>query len=75
VLNDILKPGETCLTVPPSDPLALRHAIETLLANPGLAERLGSSARNFVETTQSQPAFAARLVQAMDFYVEGNKND
>ncbi|BAJ81205.1 putative glycosyltransferase [Acidiphilium multivorum AIU301] len=68
VLSDVLKPGETCLTVPPDDPQALRHAIETLLAKPDLAQKLGRGARDFVERTQSQSAFAARLAGAMDFY-------
>jgi glycosyltransferase involved in cell wall biosynthesis len=72
VLEDILKPGETCLTVPPGDPQALRHAIETLLANPDLSRRLGNAARDFAEQTQSQPAFATRLHQAMNFYISGS---
>ncbi len=75
VLNDILKPGETCLTVPPGDPLALRQAIETLLANPDLAKRLGDAARIFVEQSQSHSAFAMRLSQAMNFYAQGNTHD
>ncbi|GAA5264655.1 hypothetical protein ACOSOMT5_P1080 [Acidiphilium sp. MT5] len=75
VLNDILKPGETCLTVPPGDPLALRQAIETLLTNPDLAKRLGNAAHVFAEQHQSQSAFAMRLSQAMNFYVQGNTHD
>jgi glycosyltransferase involved in cell wall biosynthesis len=68
VLNDILKPGETCLTVPPGDPQALRNAIEMLLARPGLAQSLGRAAREFAERTQSQSVFAARLADAMEFF-------
>ncbi|MDE8347121.1 MAG: glycosyltransferase family 4 protein [Acidocella sp.] len=65
MLNDILKHGETCLTVPPGDPQALRDAIGAVLTNTDLAHRLGAAAREFAERTQSQPVFADRLSQAM----------
>jgi len=65
MLSDILQPGETCLTVPPNDPLSLRRAIDTVLNNPDLAARLGNNALHFAQATQSQPAFAARMDQAM----------
>jgi rhamnosyl/mannosyltransferase len=37
--------GETGLTVAPSDPGALRHALETLIADPALRTRMGEAGR------------------------------
>lgn len=44
-LLDAVEDGVTGLLVPPREPLALRAAIERLLANPDLRARLGSAAR------------------------------
>jgi colanic acid/amylovoran biosynthesis glycosyltransferase len=45
-LLDAVEDGVTGLLVQPRDPAALRHAIERLLADPGLRERLGAAARD-----------------------------
>lgn len=44
-LLDAVEGGVTGLLVPPRDPKALRHAIETLLVDPGLTRRFGVAAR------------------------------
>jgi len=41
---------ETGLTVPPSDPEALRAALARLAGDPGLRRRLGAAGRRRVET-------------------------
>jgi len=44
-LPDMVVDGETGLLVPPGDPRALRAAIDRLVAEPELRERLGAAAR------------------------------
>jgi glycosyltransferase involved in cell wall biosynthesis len=44
-LLDLVEDGVTGLLVPPRNPAALRHAIERLLGDPTLCERLGAAAR------------------------------
>jgi glycosyltransferase involved in cell wall biosynthesis len=44
-LRDLVDDGETGLLVPPGDVQALRHALERLLADSGLRERLGRAGR------------------------------
>jgi glycosyltransferase involved in cell wall biosynthesis len=44
-LLELISDGETGLLVPPRDPEALRTAVERLLADPELRERLGQAAR------------------------------
>jgi glycosyltransferase involved in cell wall biosynthesis len=55
------------LYVPPSDPAALRRAIEYLLDHPDERARLGAAARRTVERFMSVEHFAAR----MSAWVEG----
>jgi glycosyltransferase involved in cell wall biosynthesis len=47
-LLDLVRDGETGLLVPPRDPTALRTALDRLLADSALRERLGSAARAHV---------------------------
>jgi glycosyltransferase involved in cell wall biosynthesis len=44
-LRDAIRDGETGLVVPPGDVDALRAAVERLLGDPALRERLGTAAR------------------------------
>ncbi|HEU4325445.1 MAG TPA: glycosyltransferase family 4 protein [Roseiflexaceae bacterium] len=59
--TDVVVDGETGLYVPPGDPAALREAIERLLADPALAERMGQAGRRRVEQLMSLDRYAERL--------------
>jgi glycosyltransferase involved in cell wall biosynthesis len=61
-LVDAVEDGVTGVLVPPGDPAALREALERLLADPGLRERLGTAARQLVEECNSRRAAAAALL-------------
>ena len=50
-IPEMITDGETGFLVSPKDPLALASAIEKLLADPLLANRLGARARQFAEQT------------------------
>jgi glycosyltransferase involved in cell wall biosynthesis len=47
-IAEVVQDGHTGLLVPPDDPPALAAAIERLLRDPGLADRLGAAGRAFV---------------------------
>lgn len=53
--------GETGLLVPPNDPIALGGAVQCLLANPGLRQRLASAGKARVASTFS----VEQMVQGM----------
>ncbi|HTK11598.1 MAG TPA: glycosyltransferase family 4 protein [Ktedonobacteraceae bacterium] len=53
-LTDIVAEGETGLFVPPGDPQALRAAIQTLLDDPALRERMGVQAKQRVQAFQAE---------------------
>ena len=61
-LPDAIRDGETGLLVPPGDPTALREAIERLLADADLRERLGAAARAHVEADLSWSTATAAVV-------------
>ena len=61
-LPDAIRDGENGLLVPPGDPAALREAIERLLADAGLRERLGTAARAHVEANLSWSTATAAVV-------------
>jgi glycosyltransferase involved in cell wall biosynthesis len=48
VAGGLVRDGDTGLVVRPGDPVALAHAIDRLLADPALRERLGAAARRAV---------------------------
>jgi glycosyltransferase involved in cell wall biosynthesis len=58
---DTIVDGVTGVYVPPSDPVALRSAIQRLLANPAEAERIGKAARKYVEEHAGLDLFVRRL--------------
>lgn len=64
-VRDYLRPGENCLAVPCGDAAALRSAIDTLLGDAELRERLGRGARAYAEAELSQDRHAARLAEAI----------
>lgn len=64
-LEDFIIPGETCLVVPPYDPLAMREAIHRLMADKALRRRLGANARAEVEARFTCDSFADRMALAL----------
>ena len=63
--TDTIVDGVTGVYVPPSDPVALRQAIERMLANPDQAARMGAAARQFMEERASLDLFVTRIVAAI----------
>jgi glycosyltransferase involved in cell wall biosynthesis len=63
--TDTIVDGETGIYVPPADPVALREAIQGLLANPERAARIGANARRFVIENASLDLFVDRIVDAV----------
>lgn len=64
-IHDFIIPNETCLMVPPNDAVALRNAILSLLANPGLAQKLANNARAFIEKNCTYQVFTKRFADTM----------
>ncbi|HEY2408696.1 MAG TPA: glycosyltransferase family 4 protein [Polyangiaceae bacterium] len=63
--TDTIVDGVTGVYVPPSDPIALRVAIQRLLENPEEAARIGKAAREFVERNASLDIFVERIVDGI----------
>lgn len=61
-LAGLIRDGETGLLVPPGDPIELRGAIDRLLADPGLRERLGAQARVFATDLCGWPRIIDRTI-------------
>jgi len=59
--TDVVVEGETGLYVAPGDATALRTAIQRLLDNPHVAERMGRAGRALVEREMSLDAYTERL--------------
>jgi glycosyltransferase involved in cell wall biosynthesis len=60
---DLVREGETGLYVPPGDPRALREAIEHLMANPGVAARMGRAGRALAETRLSLDRWVSKVAE------------
>jgi glycosyltransferase involved in cell wall biosynthesis len=63
--TDTIVDGETGVYVPPSDPVALREAIQRLVAAPHEAARIGRNARRFIEERASLDHFVERVLEAV----------
>jgi glycosyltransferase involved in cell wall biosynthesis len=63
-LLDAVQDGVTGVLVPARDPAALREALERLLADRELRERLGAAARERAQRELSWPAIAAETLEA-----------
>jgi glycosyltransferase involved in cell wall biosynthesis len=63
--TDTIIDGETGVYVPPSDPLALRSAIERLVKSPAEAQRIGTQARRFMEERAGLDHFVENVVEAV----------
>jgi glycosyltransferase involved in cell wall biosynthesis len=64
--KDFLRNGETALMVEPHDAVALAGALERLIGDPTLRERLGTSARGEVESSYSFDIIARKLVDTLN---------
>jgi len=62
--RDLIAEGETGLHVPPGDPRALREAIEHLLGDPAVAERMGRAARATAEAELTLDKWVGKVVAA-----------
>lgn len=63
--TDTIVDGVTGIYVPPSDPAALRAAIERALANPDESARMGQAARKFIEERAGLDLFVENIVKAI----------
>jgi glycosyltransferase involved in cell wall biosynthesis len=63
--TDTIVDGETGIYVPPSEPRALREAIERLLENPEEGRRIGAAARRFMEERAGLDHFVENIVEAV----------
>jgi len=63
--TDTIVDGVTGVYVPPGDPLAMRRAIEGLLANPERAREIGRNARRFIEQEAGLDVFVERMKRAV----------
>jgi glycosyltransferase involved in cell wall biosynthesis len=59
--TDVVISGQTGLYVPPSDPLALKTAIQELLSQSDLSDQLGHSGRIHVLNEMSLDCYVERL--------------
>ncbi len=65
-IPELVRHQETGLLVPPDDPVALAAAIKTLLADPGLAQKMACQGRVLVEREFNIYHSAARLLELFD---------
>jgi len=63
--TDTIVDGVTGVYVPPSDPQALRAAIQRMIGDPEGAKRMGQAARKFIEENASLDLFVEKLTQAV----------
>jgi glycosyltransferase involved in cell wall biosynthesis len=63
--TDTIVDGVTGIYVAPSDPGALRAAIERMLAAPEAAQRIGRAARQFIEEKAGLDHFVQRIADAV----------
>lgn len=64
-LDEVVLDTETGLVVPPDSPDTLAGALERVLGDPALAERLGMAGRERVERHQNWDAVAERMAPAL----------
>jgi glycosyltransferase involved in cell wall biosynthesis len=62
--EDVVVDDQNGVLVPASDPAALAAALQKLLADPALADRMGRRSREMAEERFGLPAVMGRLVQA-----------
>ena len=65
ILHDYVADGVEAILVPPEDAVALREAVERVLADAELARSLGAAARARVERSHTSRGFAATLAPVL----------
>jgi len=65
-VDELIRPGQTGLLVPPDDAQALAEAVDGLLANPRKASRLAAEAQRFVKAHHG----AARMAAAYETLID-----
>jgi glycosyltransferase involved in cell wall biosynthesis len=60
-IGELARDGETALVVPPQDPKALRSALQRLLGDGPLREKLGAAARRHAAANFSLEGMLARM--------------
>jgi glycosyltransferase involved in cell wall biosynthesis len=70
-LLDLVEDGVTGLLVPPRDPAALRAALERLLGDPALRERLGAAARERARERLGWDAVTAATIRIYEEHGAG----
>jgi glycosyltransferase involved in cell wall biosynthesis len=63
--TDTIVDGVNGVYVPPGDPASLRATIERLLKDPATAQRIGATARRYIESEASLALFVSRIVATM----------
>lgn len=63
---ELIEEGVTGLLVPPSDPKALVTAIERLLGDRALREKMGKAAANYAHANFGQPRYQERMRHIVD---------
>lgn len=71
---DVIRDGITGIYVPQGDPDALREVIRDLWNDPERAERMGRSARRYIETYHTLEQFVDSVKQEVTGSVEGRRN-
>ncbi len=64
--SEVIRHDETGLVVPPADPSALALALERLLADPALRQRLGAAGRQRAQAEFSAPVYVERTQRAYE---------
>ena len=71
-IGELVRDGETGLLVPPQDAGALASAIARLLADPDLAQRLGTLGRRLVEKNYANAAMLDAMEKVLSRAAAGN---
>lgn len=70
-MREYVDDGRTGLLVPPGDPAAMRGAVDRVLNEPGLAQRLGTAARKAVEDQFNTVELSRRLAEVIKEVTHG----
>jgi glycosyltransferase involved in cell wall biosynthesis len=72
--TDVIVDGVTGIYVPPGDAVALREAIEYLLANPDVAQAMGKAGRRLIVEKMSLDCYTQRLHQYVQEFLSKQRH-